>query len=87
MKTVKAKSQAETLGQRIKRIRLSRKLSQRDLAAKCVRVSYAYISRIEANTRNPSIRALIQLGDALDVTAHELLTGHAYGQCQVCKRF
>ena len=41
----------ETLGQRIKRLRRERGLSQRDLAAPGV--SYAYISRLEADAREP----------------------------------
>ncbi|HEY4908360.1 MAG TPA: helix-turn-helix transcriptional regulator, partial [Methylomirabilota bacterium] len=36
----------ETIGERLKRLRLERGLSQRELAAPGV--SYAYISRIEA---------------------------------------
>jgi DNA-binding XRE family transcriptional regulator len=49
----------ETIGQRLKRLRLERGLSQRELAAPGV--SYAYISRIEAGTRQPSVKALRRL--------------------------
>lgn len=47
--------------------------SQRELASEGV--SYAYISRLEADARRPSIRALRQLAPKLGVTAHWLETG------------
>ena len=64
---------AETIGQRLKRLRLERHLSQRELAAPGV--SYAYISRIEAGTRQPSVKALRRLALKLGVTAAYLETG------------
>ena len=63
----------ETIGQRLKRLRLERGLSQRELAAPGV--SYAYISRIEAGTRQPSVKALRKLAAKLEVTADYLETG------------
>src|SRR3954464_2754073 len=63
----------ETIGQRLKRLRLERGLSQRELAAPGV--SYAYISRIEAGTRQPSVKALRRLAAKLEVTADFLETG------------
>jgi transcriptional regulator with XRE-family HTH domain len=63
----------ETIGQRLKRLRLDRGLSQRELAAPGV--SYAYISRIEAGTRQPSVKALRRLATNLGVTADYLETG------------
>ena len=63
----------ETIGQRLKRLRLDRGLSQRELAAPGV--SYAYISRIEAGTRQPSVKALRRLATKLGVTADFLETG------------
>jgi transcriptional regulator with XRE-family HTH domain len=63
----------ETIGQRLKRLRLDRGLSQRELAAPGV--SYAYISRIEAGTRQPSVTALRRLATNLGVTADYLETG------------
>jgi len=44
---------AETIGRRLKRLRVERGFSQRELAA--AGVSYAYISRIEAGSRQPSV--------------------------------
>jgi transcriptional regulator with XRE-family HTH domain len=63
----------ETIGQRLKRLRLQRSLSQRELAAPGV--SYAYISRIEAGTRQPSVKALRRLAAKLGVSAAYLETG------------
>src|SRR4051812_20228005 len=63
----------ETIGQRLKRLRLERGLSQRELAAPGV--SYAYISRIEAGTRQPSVKALRRLASKLGVSAEYLETG------------
>jgi tetratricopeptide (TPR) repeat protein len=48
-------------------------LSQRELASPGV--SYAYISRIEAGTRQPSVKALRRLGAKLGVSAEYLETG------------
>jgi transcriptional regulator with XRE-family HTH domain len=63
----------ETIGQRLKRLRLQKGLSQRELAAPGV--SYAYISRIEAGTRQPSVKALRKLAAKLGVSADFLETG------------
>jgi transcriptional regulator with XRE-family HTH domain len=63
----------ETVGSRVKRLRLARGLSQRDLAAPGV--SYAYISRIEAGARTPSVKALRQLAKRLGVSVEYLETG------------
>jgi transcriptional regulator with XRE-family HTH domain len=63
----------ETIGQRLKRLRLEQRFSQRELAAPGV--SYAYISRIEAGTRQPSVKALRRLAAKLGVTADYLETG------------
>jgi transcriptional regulator with XRE-family HTH domain len=63
----------ETVGKRLRRLRLERDLSQRELAAPGV--SYAYISRIEAGTRQPSVKALRKLAGRLGVSAAYLETG------------
>jgi tetratricopeptide (TPR) repeat protein len=55
-------------------------LSQRELA--CPGVSYAYISRIEAGSRQPSMKALRQLARRLDVTAVFLETGREIDEGQ-----
>jgi len=57
----------------VRRLRKTRGLSQRDLAAPSV--SYAYISRIEADTATPSVKALRQIANTLGVTVEHLETG------------
>ena len=68
-----ALAEMATVGDRIRGRRLQLGLSQRELA--CEGVSYAYISRIEGNTRRPSVRALRKLAPKLAVSAHWLETG------------
>jgi transcriptional regulator with XRE-family HTH domain len=63
----------ESIGQRLRRLRLERGLSQRELASEGV--SYAYISRIEAGARRPSVKALRQLARKLEVSVEYLETG------------
>jgi transcriptional regulator with XRE-family HTH domain len=63
----------ETVGQRLRRLRHERGLSQRELASPGV--SYAYISRIEAGARRPSVKALRQLAPKLGVSVEYLETG------------
>src|SRR2546428_13652183 len=67
----------ETVGQRLRRLRLERGFSQRDLSSPGV--SYAYISRIEAGARRPSVKALRMLAQKLGVTAEYLETGSEIG--------
>jgi tetratricopeptide (TPR) repeat protein len=63
----------ESIGERLRRLRLERQLSQRELASPGV--SYAYISRIEAGARRPSVKALRQLARKLGVSVEYLETG------------
>jgi transcriptional regulator with XRE-family HTH domain len=63
----------EPIGARLKRLRLAGGLSQRDLAS--LGVSYAYISRIEAGARHPSVKALRLLAPKLGVSVEYLETG------------
>ena len=63
----------EGLPARLRRLRLERGLSQRELAAPGI--SYAYISRIEAGTRNPSVKALRKLAEKLGVGVDYLESG------------
>src|SRR2546425_13024501 len=66
-------SSVETVGARLKRLRLQRGFSQRDLSSPGV--SYAYISRIEAGARTPSVKALRKLSQKLGVRVEYLETG------------
>jgi len=70
----------ETVGERLRRLRLDRRLSQRDLSSPGV--SYAYISRIEAGARRPSVKALRMLAQKLGVTAEYLETGSEIGAAE-----
>lgn len=63
----------EPVGARLKRLRLERGFSQRDLSSPGV--SYAYISRIEAGARTPSVKALRMLARKLGVSVEYLETG------------
>src|SRR4051812_38803475 len=63
----------EGVGVRLKRLRVQRGLSQRDLSSPGV--SYAYISRIEAGARTPSVKALRKLSQKLGVSVEYLETG------------
>jgi transcriptional regulator with XRE-family HTH domain len=63
---------AETVGERLRRLRTERGLSQKEIAAPGV--GSAYISRIEEGERNPSLRALRLLAEKLGVTLEHLET-------------
>jgi tetratricopeptide (TPR) repeat protein len=63
----------EGVGARLKRLRVERGFSQRDLSSPGV--SYAYISRIEAGARTPSVKALRKLAQKLGVSVEYLETG------------
>src|SRR6266700_511370 len=63
----------ESVGQRLKRLRVARGFSRRDLSSPGV--SYAYISRIEAGARTPSVKALRKLSQKLGVSVEYLETG------------
>ncbi len=63
----------ESIGVRLRRLRVERGFSQRELSSPGV--SYAYISRIEAGARRPSVKALRQLARKLEVSVEYLETG------------
>jgi transcriptional regulator with XRE-family HTH domain len=63
----------ESIAARVRRLRLERALSQRELASPGA--SYAYISRIESGERTPSVRVLRLLARKLGVTPEYLETG------------
>lgn len=62
-------------GRRIRQLRLERELSQRALAANVPGISYAYVSRIEAGTRQPSLQAINRIAAVLGVDPHWIATG------------
>jgi transcriptional regulator with XRE-family HTH domain len=63
----------ESFGERLRRLRTERGLSQRDVSGP--RCSYAYVSRLEAGERYPSVRAIRYLAARLEVDPHYLETG------------
>jgi tetratricopeptide (TPR) repeat protein len=71
--TREEETSVEPIGARLKRLRLERSLSQRELSGPGV--SYAYISRIEAGARTPSVKALRMLARKLGVSVEYLETG------------
>lgn len=71
--TRETEGQIETIGERLRRLRHERGMSQRELSSPGV--SYAYISRIEAGARRPSVKALRMLAKKLGVSADYLETG------------
>lgn len=68
---------SESIGARVRRLRLERGLSQRQLASQGV--SYAYISRIESGQRTPSVRAIRLLARRLGVAPEYLESGADIG--------
>ena len=62
------------IGQILKRIRVSRGLSLRELSQKSG-VSPSFIGQIERNETSPSVRTLKALTDALDIRLGELFDG------------
>jgi transcriptional regulator with XRE-family HTH domain len=70
---IKRMAKRESIGQRLHRLRIERGLSQRDLSSPGI--SFAYISRIEAGSRTPSVKALRRIADKLGVTVEHLETG------------
>ena len=63
----------ESVGERIRRLRHERGLSQRQISGPGF--SYAYISRIEAGARQPSVKALRKIAAKLGVSPEFLETG------------
>jgi transcriptional regulator with XRE-family HTH domain len=72
----------ESVGERIRALRMVLGLSQRQLEGPGV--TYAYISRIEAGQRQPSEKALRALAEKLRTTAHYLESGSEHGHCPHC---
>ena len=62
------------IGERIKELRVQKKLTQTDLA-KLVKLTYIQIGRYEANKSKPSADVLQRLAHALDTTTDFLMKG------------
>lgn len=63
---------SKKLGQNIKHIRLSRKMTQGDICRK-LNMDRSYMSAIEGGKKNITIAKLEELANALDVSVDELL--------------
>jgi transcriptional regulator with XRE-family HTH domain len=63
----------ETIGQRVRRLRIEQGLSLRDVAGPGI--SFAHVSRIEAGRRNPSLEAIELLARRLGASPEYLRTG------------
>jgi transcriptional regulator with XRE-family HTH domain len=61
----------ESFGERIKRLREDRQMSQLDLAAR-VGIENAYLSRIENGKKEPCLRVIQMLADGLGVSLRKL---------------
>jgi len=61
------------LGDRVRELRSERKLSQEELAYKAG-VHRTYLGGIERGERNPSLRNIAAIAEALDVTLSELFS-------------
>jgi transcriptional regulator with XRE-family HTH domain len=72
---------AETIGERLRRLRVERGLAQRDLVAPGV--SAQYISKIERGQRNASVKALRRIAPKLGITAQFLETGSEIPEASV----
>ena len=73
-----AKDDVEFQGPRLKRLRLARKLSQRELGRQAD-VSYAMIARIEMGQRQGSDEIIDRLAQTLGVTSYYLRSGDRRG--------
>lgn len=62
-----------SLGKRLRKLRTSLGMSQKDLGAPLC--THAYVSEIESGKRTPSERVLRHFADKLGVDAQELITG------------
>jgi transcriptional regulator with XRE-family HTH domain len=65
----------ETVGERIRRLRLARGLSQKEIAGRGI--SDSYVSRIENGQKQPSLRVLKHLASRLGVEVEYLESGRA----------
>ncbi len=64
------------IGQRLKKARLNKKMTQ-DSLAKQLGVSVAFLSRIESGTSHVNLKRLSQICDILGTTEGEILNGTA----------
>jgi transcriptional regulator with XRE-family HTH domain len=68
----------QILGRNVREARKRRGLSQEELAFNAG-MKRSYVSDLERGTRNPSVKALARLAEALDVSPASLLLPQAEG--------
>lgn len=61
-----------TLGETIRAMRIEKRMSMRDFAAKAGLRSVAFIADVERGFRNPSPEVLVHMAKALEVPVHRL---------------
>lgn len=66
------KSEAEKLGNNLKRIRTQKGITQGDIA-KSLGVSRGFVSNLENGKTNPTLATITRLANAIGVTTDELL--------------
>jgi transcriptional regulator with XRE-family HTH domain len=66
------KSLNKKLGERLKKLRQEKGMSQGDIARK-LGVHRSYISGIERGVRNPTVKNVERIAEALGVSPHKLL--------------
>ena len=71
--TTAAATQPLTLGQRVQAVRRGRRLTQRDIATR-TGLAEPFLSRIENNRAEPSLKTLERLAEAMGVTLGDFLT-------------
>lgn len=64
----------KNLSKRVRLLRLSRRLTQEECAAKA-EIATVYLSGLERGVRNPTVKVLARLADALDVDISALFEG------------
>ena len=67
-----------TVGLRVRRFRLERKITQEELAFQ-INTSAAYISNIERGRKKPSLQKLAEIADVLGVTLNDLIYSGSSG--------
>ena len=69
---------------RIKKTRMLRKMSQKELA-KRINSTQSYISKLERDLENPSVETLYKIACALNVCPRLLLKRSENSHCDTCK--
>jgi len=75
----------KNFGSNVKRFRLARQLTLKDLSSKCS-VSLSMLSEIERNTKMPTIEVACRIADALDVNILDLLDKQDHNHIRVIRK-